>query len=209
MHLMVYAPYGRTGIYLMQEFCRRVGIRANDPDIRDLSAVLKMLPTGHPLENLLNNAPDFRYDAALADPLPHPQDRAYSVPQFFDLIQNASMAFSRWVKQAPYNPHCGVIANLPQASRIAGFSPEEQYAVVELFRGTMVRHSAVLYRNDSPGGLQPIDFTGDNWLGYIPIRMADTICIEERLPAGAAAVLINQTHTYHDLILPINSVEKR
>ncbi|MGC2509540.1 MAG: class I SAM-dependent methyltransferase, partial [Acidobacteriaceae bacterium] len=26
MHLMVYAPYGRTGIYMLQEFCRRVGI---------------------------------------------------------------------------------------------------------------------------------------------------------------------------------------
>ena len=27
---MVYAPYGRTGIYMLQEFCRRVGIRATD-----------------------------------------------------------------------------------------------------------------------------------------------------------------------------------
>src|SRR5208283_3722980 len=24
MHLMVYAPYGRTGIYMLQEFCRRI-----------------------------------------------------------------------------------------------------------------------------------------------------------------------------------------
>ena len=27
MHLMVYAPYGRTGIYMLQEFCRRIGDR--------------------------------------------------------------------------------------------------------------------------------------------------------------------------------------
>ena len=33
MHLMVYAPYGRTGIYMLQEFCRRVGIRATDEGI--------------------------------------------------------------------------------------------------------------------------------------------------------------------------------
>jgi hypothetical protein len=39
--------------------------------------------------------------------------------------------------------------------------------------------------------------------------MPDTICIQERLPAGAAAVLINQTHTYRDLVLPINAAEKR
>src|SRR4029078_2847884 len=28
MHLMVYAPHGRIGVYMLQEFCRRVGLRA-------------------------------------------------------------------------------------------------------------------------------------------------------------------------------------
>ena len=28
----------------------------------------------------------------------------------------------------------------------------EQYAAVELFRGTMIRHSVVAYRDDSPAG---------------------------------------------------------
>jgi hypothetical protein len=39
--------------------------------------------------------------------------------------------------------------------------------------------------------------------------MPDTICVQERLPPGAAAVLINQTHAYRDLIMPIDSTEKR
>ena len=30
---------------------------------------------------------------------------------------------------------------------------------------------------------QPISFDGDAWLGYVPIRMPDTICVQERLPA--------------------------
>ena len=61
MHLMVYAPYGRTGIYMLQEFCRRLGISATDDGIRDLSAALKALPPGHPLGNLLREAPEFRH----------------------------------------------------------------------------------------------------------------------------------------------------
>jgi hypothetical protein len=85
----------------------------------------------------------------------------------------------------------------------------EQYAAVELFRGTMVRHSVIVYRDDSPGSQQPVSFESDAWLGYVPIRMADTICIQERLPAGAAAVLINQTHTCTDLVMPIDPTEKR
>ena len=35
MHLMVYAPYGRTGIYMLQEFCRRIGFRA--PEVTSAS----------------------------------------------------------------------------------------------------------------------------------------------------------------------------
>jgi len=208
MHLMVYAPYGRAGIYMLQEFCRRLGVHATHGEIRDLLATLTALPLGHPLENLLREAPDFRQEAALADALLHPQDRAYSVPQLFDFIKRGGMTFGRWVKQAPYSPHCGIVARIPLASRMAQLSLEEQYAAVELFRGTIVRHSAVVYRNDSPGIPQPVSFESDNWLGYVPIRMPDTICVQERLPVGAVGVLINQTHTYRDLFMPIDATEE-
>lgn len=209
MQVMVYAPYGRTGIYMLQEFCRKVGIRATDEGIRDLMKALGALPPGHPLETLLREAPDFRHEAALADALLHPQDRAYSVPEFFDFVDANGLAFGRWIKQAPYSVHCGVIGRIPQAQQIARLPLAEQYAAVELFRGTMVRHSAILHRADGSAASQAIDFGGDAWPAYVPIRMADTICIEERVPVGAAAVLINQMHTYRDLVLPIDAMEKR
>jgi SAM-dependent methyltransferase len=209
MHLMVYAPYGRTGIYMLQEFCRRIGIQATDEGIRDLIGALKALPPGHPLEHLLREAPDFRHEAALADALLHPRDRAYSVPQLFEFLNRGGLTFGRWVKQAPYIPRCGAVANIPQALRMAQLPLAEQYAAVELFRGTMVCHSVVAYRNDSPGGSQLPGFDGEAWLGYVPVRMPDTVCVQERLPPGAAAVLINRTHTCRDLFLPIDSAEKR
>ena len=209
MHLMVYAPYGRTGIYMLQEFCRRIGIRATDDGIRELVAALGALPSGHPLERLFRDAPDFRSEAALADALLHPQDRAYSVPQLFDFIERAGLKFGRWVKQAPYSPRCGVIAKMPLASRLAALPPMEQYAAAELFRGTMLRHSLVVYRSDSDGDTQSVHFDGDGWLGLVPIRMPDTICVEEGLRPGAAGVLINRTHTDTDLFTSIDRTEKR
>jgi SAM-dependent methyltransferase len=205
MHLMVYAPYGRAGIYMLQEFCRRAGICATDEGIGDLISVLRALPPGHPLEALLRQAPDFQQESALADALLHPQDRAYSVPQLLDFIQRAGLTFGRWVKQAPYSARCGVMARLPQSVRIAELSPAEQFATVELFRGTMVRHSVIIHRNDSPSPIPPISFTGDSWMSYVPIRMSETICVQDRLPA---AVLINQNHTYTDLIMTIDATEK-
>jgi SAM-dependent methyltransferase len=209
MHLMVYAPYGRAGVYMLQEFCRRLGIHATDDGIGELVDALSWLPPGHPLESVLRSAPDFRQGAALADAILHPQDRAYSVPQLFDLIEKAGLKFGRWVRQAPYAPQCGVLANIPQSCRMSRLPPAEQYAAAELFRGTMVRHSMVVYRTDGHAGRKAVDFSRDAWLSYVPIRMSDTICVEERLPPGAAAVLINQTHTFKDLIVPIDSAERR
>jgi SAM-dependent methyltransferase len=209
MHLMVYAPYGRTGIYMLQEFCRRLSIHAADDEIADLIAALRVLPPGHPLEHLLREAPDFQQNGELADALLHPQDRSYSVPQLFDFIQKAGLLFGRWIRQAPYSPYCGIMASIPQSARLLQLSLPEQYAAVELFRGTMVRHNMTIYRSDIPGGLPTVTFDGDACLNYIPIRLPDTICVQERLPPDAAAVLINRTHTYKDLYMPIDEQEKK
>ena len=169
------------------------------------------MPPAHPLQLLLRAAPDFQQAAALADALLNPQDRAYSVPQLFAFLDNAGLSFGRWLSQAPYSPHCGVMAGLPQAPRMTQLAPAEQYAAVELFRGTMVMHSVVAYRSDRPGGSPQPDFAGDAWLGFVPIRRPDTVCVEDpqRMPPGAAAVLINRNHTDKDLFLPIDSAQQR
>jgi hypothetical protein len=71
----------------------------------------------------------------------------------------------------------------------------------------MLRHSLVVYRDDRPGGGQSISFDGDRWPDYVPIRPPGTISVQEKLPPGAAAVLINQNHTYPDLILSVDEFE--
>ena len=209
MHLMVYATYGRTGIYMLQKYCQQLGIGTSDEEIRGLANTLMALPPEHPLAYLLAASPDFRTKAGLADALLHPQDRAYTVPQLFDFIDGAGLTFGRWVRQAPYLPQCGNLAQTPHSPRLTRLSLPEQYAAVELFRGTMVRHNVVVYRNNRLGDGQPIRFDGEHWLTYVPIRLPRTRCIEERPPPGAAAVLINQSHTYTDLILPIDVTEKQ
>ena len=209
LHVMVYAPYGRAGIYLLQDYCRRLGIGGTEPEIRDLAASLKALPPDHPLASLLRNSPDFADRAGLADALLHPQDRAYSVPQLLDFLDRGGLAFGRWVRQAPYLPWCGALASTPHQSRLAALPAEAQYAAIELFRGTMVRHGVVAYRKDrSAPGVQ-VDFDGEAWLGYRPVRLPDTRLVRDRLPPGAVAVLINRNHTYTDLYLPIDARQEQ
>jgi SAM-dependent methyltransferase len=209
MHIMVYAPYGRTGVYMLQEFCKRLGIGATDAEVRDLITALKSLPSGHPLQDLLREAPDFRNEAALADALLHPCDRAYSVPQLFEFLGRGGLRFGRWVRQAAYSPRCGVMAQLPQASRLQRLTTDEQYVATELFRGTMLRHSLIAYRDNALGSSGPVNFSGDAWSNYVPVRMPDTVCVRERVPPGAVAVLISTSHTYRDIYMPIDETELR
>jgi SAM-dependent methyltransferase len=209
MHLMVYAPYGRTGVYMLQEYCRRLGIGSSAEELSALVVSLRSLPQDHPFAALLRHAPDLQHPAGLADALLHPQDRPYSVPQLLKLLDESGFVFGRWLRQASYLPQCGALAASPHRSLLDRLSVEEQYAAVELFRGTMIRHTAVAYRSDRPGSATPIAFDGDRWLDYVPIRMPGTISVDKKLPPGAAAVLINPSHTYTDLYLPISEVEVR
>jgi hypothetical protein len=73
----------------------------------------------------------------------------------------------------------------------------------------MLRHSLLLYRDDQPGGDALPRFDNDAWLSYIPIRLPETINAYQRLPPGAAAVLINQAHTDPDLAMPVGASELR
>ena len=92
--------------------------------------------------------------------------------------------------------------------RAAAIPPEDQYAAAELFRGNMMRHSAIAYRDDNVG-VPRISFDHDAWLGYIPIRGPDTVTVRERLPPGVAAILINRAHSHTDIFLPVYPRETR
>jgi SAM-dependent methyltransferase len=206
LHLMIYAPYGRAGVYLLQDYCRRIGVRPTAKDIAELVASLRELPGDHPLVPLLRASPDFGQAEGIADALLHPQDRPFSVPELFELLRSAGLRFGRWVRQAAYLPQCGGLANTPHRQRLSQLPAEEQYAAVELFRGTMVRHSLSAYRADQPSNGLAVTFDGEAWLNYVPIRMSSTIAAtREQAPAGETAVLINREHAFNDLYLSIDA----
>jgi SAM-dependent methyltransferase len=209
MRLMVYAHYGRAGIYMMQEYCRLLEIDPSATDLQRLGAALKTLPADHPISGLLRRSKDFWRPEAMADALLHPQDRAYTVPEIYTWLDRCHMSFGRWIEQASYLAQCGILGGSPHALRIAALPSRLQHAAVELFRGTMVSHSFIAYRDDSAVESQPITFAGDSWRDYIPIALPWTVCVRERLPPGSVAVLINRSHTFTDLILTVDSFEDR
>jgi SAM-dependent methyltransferase len=209
LQLMVYAAYGRAGIYMMQQYCRLLRIGPSDTDLRDLGATLETLPADHPIVSVMRRSRDFRNPDALADALLHPLDRAYTVPELYAWLERCGMTFGRWFEQAPYLAQCGMVAKTPHAARLASLPVPLQYAAVELLRGTMVKHNLIAYRDDRSPASQPITFVGDGWRDFVPIRLPWTVCVRERVPPGSVAVLINQAHTFTDLLLTVDAGEDR
>lgn len=209
IQIMVYAQYGRTGIYMMREYCRILGITPSDEELLALGMVLGCLPEDHPLTSVLRKAKDFRYPDALADALLHPQDRAFTVPEIYGWLERCGLCFGRWTEQAPYSPECGALAKTPHAERLRKLPECTQHAALELFRGTITQHKFLAYRSDRSTQAQPIHFDGEQWRNYVPIRLPWATCVRDNLPAATAAVLLNRAHKHPDLILKITGAQYR
>ena len=205
MYLMLYAPYGRAGVYMLRDYCHRLGVETTPQEINDLTQVLRMIPQHHPLLSMMRGAREGLDAKALVDALLNPRDRTYSVPQLYDFVENNDLQFARWYWQAAYSPRCGAIADTPHASRLAALSERDQFTQMELWRGLMNNHDFIVQGSDA----KKVSFDGDDYLRYVPIRRAWTICMEKQIPPGAAGVLLNQTHMFDDLFLPVNEIEKQ
>lgn len=209
MYLMLYAPYGRAGVYMLREYSRRLGIEPSKKEVDDLTAVLKVLPQYHPLLLMMRGSRDALDAEALVDALLNPRDRTYSVPQLFDFVESNDLLLGRWYWQAPYSPHCGSIASTPHAHRLAALPEREQYAEMELWRGLMTNHDFVAYRSDATKDRLTVRFDDQPYMRYVPIRRTWTMCVQDQIPPGAAGVLVNQTHMFQDLFLIIDAQEKQ
>jgi SAM-dependent methyltransferase len=204
LELMVYAPYGRAGVYMLQEYCRRLHVGHTSAEIRDLTRTLVALPRSHPLAHLLGTT-DFKTSAGMADALLHPQERAYTVPQLFELLSTCGLKFGRWVHQAGYLPQCSSLHTTPHAARLGRLPLEEQYAALELFRGDMLRHHLVAHL---PGQEEEhtLSFNGASWLAYIPLRLPDILISKSDLPWKAAG-LTNPANGDPELALSVDKLE--
>lgn len=205
MYLMLYAPYGRTGVYMLREYCRTLGIGTSKEEIKDLTYVLQLLPQYHPILGMVRGSRNQLDADALIDALLNPRDRTYSVPELLEFVERNGLQWGRWYWQAPYSPRCGAIAATPHGEKLLALPEREQFKAMELWRGLITNHDFVVHQSARP----EIRFHDKACLRYVPVRRAWTMCSREQLPAGATGVLLNQTHLFNDLFLPVGVEEKQ
>lgn len=138
---MVYAPHGRHGVYVLQEALRRlVGERDLAEQVGVARQVLAGLPATHPFKPQQFADQDWNGDAGLVDLLLHVQDRSFTVPQLFTLLDESGLRLERFLSPATYRPE-NHTSDPTLRARLATLGERDGAALAELLSGGMSKHA--------------------------------------------------------------------
>jgi SAM-dependent methyltransferase len=152
MGLMTYAPYGRTGVYMMQDVLRRLAPPAEMPQQRlDIARrVMKHLPETQWLRRNQNFDDHINGgDAGLYDLLLNPRDRAYTVEDLSKLLGDAGLRITCWVEPIRYDP-VAMLPDMRLRARLEAMDPIERAALAEALAGNMAVHIVYCVRAGDP-----------------------------------------------------------
>ena len=129
---MVYGKYGRTAVYQMQELLKRANVGIDNwPDkIQNFKNIHKQLPdnnlfTYYDENRLVQDHKDG--DEGIVDLLLHNQDRAFSIPELYEWVDNSNLQIIEHYLENRYKYKYN-IHNLEYPEKI-----EDKYAINELF----------------------------------------------------------------------------
>jgi len=160
MGLMVYAPHGRTGVYMVQDALARLAPAGESPGERiDVARrVMRHLPPTAWLHGNRNFGDHFEGgDAGLYDLLLNPRDRAYDVTALFALLERAGLAVACLMEPARYDPAL-LLPDPRLRKRIAALDLRAQAALAEDLAGNMATHVVYVTRAGAvPERMDPLD----------------------------------------------------
>lgn len=128
---MVYAPYGRSGVYPLQKaFNTLYGHLPPKSQIKHAKKIFAAIPDGHPFKRNPHVADHKQSDAGFYDLLLHSQDRAYRVGEWIDSLEETGWSLAQFSQPGLYD-----IETLTDAP--PGLSTVEAMSVAEALRGTI------------------------------------------------------------------------
>jgi SAM-dependent methyltransferase len=150
--LMVYAPYGRTGVYMLQDALRTLAPPELAPAARLETArrLMRNLPETAWLRANRNFADHITGgDAGLYDLLLNPRDTAFTVQELASLVGKAGLAIAAWIEPMRYEPATW-LQDAKLRARLDGMSPLERAAIAEQICGNMATHVIYCRRQSEP-----------------------------------------------------------
>jgi SAM-dependent methyltransferase len=164
MSLMVYAQYGRTGVYQIQKIMQMVnnGVNNRKQETKNGWGIMNSLPKTNWFsrgEDLLSDHKMFG-DIGLYDMFLHKQDRAYTIPELYQFVEDAGLNF---VEFSYPNDRIALNVNHyikdPELlSHVQKLPIRDQQAIAELMVGNIIKHSFFTSNNkDSIASFDDLD----------------------------------------------------
>jgi SAM-dependent methyltransferase len=167
--IMVYAPYGRTGVYMLQELFRLLELEQTPADVAVVKHGLGALNANHPVQRYLRLSTDLSSDAGLVDTFLHRCDQAYTVAGCLKLVEEAGLAFQGWDENSLYYPDAQIPMTHPFHAAISKLHGPALWQAMELFYGGISGHFFHACRRDRDPATHQISFEGDSFMDYIPV----------------------------------------
>lgn len=167
MGIMLYGQYGRTGVYQMQELLRSLfrGDESPEEKVALCKKVISSLPPTNWFARQREQLMDLQMgDAAIYDLLLHPQDRAYTVAQVYEFLEQAGLELVDFVHldgtaRRQYDPD-NYWSDPQLQARLAELAPAQRQGVAELAAGNMLKHSFYCV----PKGQRPQSSRSGSWI---------------------------------------------
>ena len=173
MTLMVYARYGRAGVYLLQDYCRRLGVGTSAAELRRPRRDAARAPARR-TRSAGCSASRATSPTTTRSPTPC-ATRATCLHRSRAARARRAMPACGSAAGSARRPTCPTAARSARRrtrARIAALPAAEQYALVELFRGTMTRHTAIALRRRRHD-VGTLDFATPAAAAWVPVRVAD------------------------------------
>ena len=192
VYLMLYARYGRAGIYMAQELFRLLGLEQTPAGVATVKSALNAFPSDHPLRRCLSMANDLAFDAGVVDTFLHRIDRGFTVGDCFALLDAAGLVLQGWLNRAAYEPASRV--SQPALRALIGNLPERAAAqAVELLDGRIGTHTFYACRSSRDPLEYKIDFAGQGFMdmvavpriGWNRVKSANAILLQPTLTGTA------------------------
>jgi SAM-dependent methyltransferase len=167
--IMLYAPFGRAGVYMFQELFRLMGLGQEPADLEVVHRALAAVGPQHPLHRYLRLATDLHSPAGMVDTFLHRRDRPFSVRECLELVCQAGLVFQGWHEPGYYFPDSRLGEDSPFRADLERLPEPERWQAVELVDGTIPGHWFYACRPERPAASYRIGFDGASFLDDIPL----------------------------------------
>ena len=168
MVLMVYGQTVRTGVYMLQDAFQRMGIAQSPQGVAQVRQIIGELPSRHYAQDYIRAAEELKHDTAIVDTFLHPQDRAYTVPQLFELVESIGLRFQNWIDNNVYWRNGAWGPDSAVATAVDPLSPREHWAAVEMLRQAAGMHFLTV--RHAAADVAVVDFDSSEWRRFVPHR---------------------------------------